>query len=139
MKAYTTIEESKQLIEAGLDPKTSDMYYSFMGEHIKEAKSEDFTIHVGTAYTIKDNHFSYRYGYVIPCWSLAALLELLPKSINAVNVYGEKIDCELRIHPLDQNAVYYIEPDGTPFYFHKGEFLFNNIVETLKWVYSIKI
>ena len=82
MTHYTTIEQSKKLVELGLDPLTSDMYYSFTGEHIKDAKDEDFSVSVGLASAIRDKHFSYRYGYVIPCWSLGALLEIMPEQIT---------------------------------------------------------
>ena len=82
MIRYTTIEQSKKLIELGLDPLTSDMYYSFTGKHIKDSKDDDFSVSVGLASSIRDNHFSYRYGYVIPCWSLGALLDVMPNGVQ---------------------------------------------------------
>lgn len=87
MTHYTTIEQSKKLVELGLDPLTSDMYYSFTGEHIKDAKDEDFSVSVGLASAIRDKHFSYRYGYVIPCWSLGALLEMMPDGVQTNSNY----------------------------------------------------
>lgn len=82
---YTTIGQSKKLIELGLDPLTSDMCYSFTGEHIEDAKDEDFSVSVGLASAIRYNLFSYRYGYDIPCWSLGALLEVMPVYIRNYN------------------------------------------------------
>ena len=60
MKAYTDIEQSKKLAEI-LSNETSDMYY-WCGESIRfgGCKAQD-----------KD--------YDIPCWSLAALLSLIPR------------------------------------------------------------
>ena len=60
MNAYTTIEESKQLIEAGLDINTADGYL--------QAHWEEITT---------NHHFEADYGEKIPCWSLAALLNII--------------------------------------------------------------
>ena len=84
---YTTIGQSKKLIELGLDPLTSDMCYSFTGEHIEDAKDEDFSVSVGLASAIRYNLFSYRYGYDIPCWSLGALLEVMPDGVQTNSNY----------------------------------------------------
>lgn len=71
---YTTIEQSKKLLELGLNPTTADMYYfldttpagniyipslMFIEKHLKSRMPE---------YAKGD----------IPCWSLGALLELIP-------------------------------------------------------------
>lgn len=59
-KICTTIEQSKKLIELGIDRKTSDMYY-WCGEDLRiggyKAQDED---------------------YDISAWSLTALLDILP-------------------------------------------------------------
>ena len=60
MNAYTTIEESKQLIEAGLDVNTADGYLRHKWEEITQ-----------------NHHFQAEYGEKIPCWSLAALLNII--------------------------------------------------------------
>lgn len=52
---YTTIEQSKRLVELGLDPSTSDMWYS-----------EKYGIQIGFA------------GKRTPAWSLDALLKVIP-------------------------------------------------------------
>ena len=75
MNAYTTIEESKQLIEAGLDVNTQDMYYQqccsmLTGEY-------EWKPFIGEHIAIRENLFSYRNGYTKPCWSLAALLDII--------------------------------------------------------------
>ena len=60
MNAYTTIEESKQLIEAGLDVNTADGYLRHRWKEVTQ------------------NHcFQAEYGEKIPCWSLAALLNII--------------------------------------------------------------
>lgn len=65
--AYTTIEQSKKLIELGLDPSTADMYYIF-DTFIGDIGGVEF----GKPEEPED----------IPCWSLDALLEVIPKPIK---------------------------------------------------------
>lgn len=63
----TTVEQSKKLIELGLDIETSDMYWDFQE----------------TGYIlIADELRYYHNDSEIPAWSLAALFELLPKEIE---------------------------------------------------------
>ena len=62
MKAFTDINQSKKLAEI-LSNKTSDMYY-WCGEDIRFG-----------GYKAQDK------DYDIPCWSLAALINILPASI----------------------------------------------------------
>ena len=52
---YTTIEQSRRLVELGLDPSTSDLWYS-----------EKYGIQIGFA------------GKRTPAWSLDALLKVIP-------------------------------------------------------------
>ena len=66
-KICTTVEQSKKLIELGLDIETSDMYWDFQE----------------TGYIlIADELCYYHNDSEIPAWSLAALFELLPKEIE---------------------------------------------------------
>ena len=65
MNAYTTIEESKQLIEAGLDVNTADML------HEQHYNAESYvTI---KPWTTKGKSIG---AHILPCWSLAALLDV---------------------------------------------------------------
>lgn len=84
IKGWTTIEQSKILLNAGLDPNTADMYYSAYityanGKPVREPKYDLI------AYPYKDKS-SMVVGFTkvdyIPCWSLGALEELMPKSLN---------------------------------------------------------
>lgn len=65
---YTTIEQSKRLLELGLNPDTADMLWE---QHIYE--SPYVTV---KPYTTKGKSIS---AHILPCWSLGALLELMPK------------------------------------------------------------
>jgi len=66
-KICTTIEQSKKLIELGIDRKSSDMFY-WCGEDLRiggyKAQSEEFDI---------------------PAWSLSALIPLMPDKISIDN------------------------------------------------------
>ena len=78
MNAYTTLEESKQLIEAGLDVNTQDMYYQQCCSML--TGKYEWKPFIGEHLATRENLFSYRNGYIIPCWSLAALLDIINNS-----------------------------------------------------------
>lgn len=63
-KICTSLEQSKKLIELGIDRKSSDMYY-WCGEDIR----------IG-GYMAQDEELD------IPCWSLTALLDVYPMVVG---------------------------------------------------------
>lgn len=75
MKHYTTIEQSKKLLELGLPVDSADMTWR------KDCDNRYCPI-VGLDVSIKHKLFSFRYGYSIPCWSIGALLELIPSCLG---------------------------------------------------------
>lgn len=70
---WTSLEQSKKLIEVGLDPNTADM-------HIIDWRIEkEGYFNTSLCYSKWDaEHVR---GY-LPCWSLGALIGLLPKTIE---------------------------------------------------------
>ena len=68
-KICTSIEQSKKLLELGIDVNTADMRYSPLNPDIP-------WVWVGKPLIEKD---------AIPAWSLTALLELIPKDENIVS------------------------------------------------------
>lgn len=66
-KICTDLEQSRKLVELGLDPTTADMYF----EPSVGFRTEPSEIKVGD---IKNAH-----PRSVPAWSLSALLELMPK------------------------------------------------------------
>lgn len=69
---WVSIEQSKKLVEAGLDPNTADM-------HIIDQRTEEGGFYTSLCYSKWDaEHVQ---GY-LPCWSLGALVGLLPKTIE---------------------------------------------------------
>ena len=77
MKSYTNIEQSKKLAKI-LPIESADMTW----EQVTKDLAEDFTWKptIGLNEGIKGNLFSYRNGYISPCWSLTALLDIIPNN-----------------------------------------------------------
>lgn len=65
---FTSIEQSKKLIELGIDPNTADMCY----QYVKFDKENEIQYFASLSLPKKND---------IPCWSTGALLNLLPKTI----------------------------------------------------------
>lgn len=78
IKSYTDIEQSKKLIESGIDKTTSDMHYD---KHPLENYYSPIPI-IGKYSEIHDQ---------FPCWSLTALLNELP---NGIDIIKEEADTE---------------------------------------------
>lgn len=91
MKSYTDIKQSKRLAEI-LPIDSADMCYRIV------------------AYNSNDTHEYQPYCFVktlesdIPCWSLAALLEILPDEIIDDN--GDKIQIDIRKYDLKYLIAY---------------------------------
>ena len=89
MKFYTDIQQSKKLVEIGVDITTADMYYDVNNDEIKETP---------------DNLLGTILDKDIPCWSLDALLKLLPHKFSnkeyVESVY-DHIECDLNIQYLE--------------------------------------
>lgn len=82
MKAYTDLEQSEKLAKI-LPPESADM--SWCNSSAKGVNYTDkYSVHT---YTVKEMQECFdetfngwdKYWKIIPCWSLAALLEVLPK------------------------------------------------------------
>jgi hypothetical protein len=75
---WTTIEQSKQLLEAGLDKDTADMYYlRVVGDSIVPIDENNSIIQINgwNGY----HYYDYSQEDVLQCWSLGKLLDLMPK------------------------------------------------------------
>lgn len=69
MRGYTTISQSKKLLELGLSPESADMFYEPSAGFCTEPSE------------VKVADIKYAHPRSVPCWSLAALIELMPKCI----------------------------------------------------------
>lgn len=97
---WTSFEQSKHLIEAGLDPETADMFDA------------------------NDN----------PCWSLGALIELMPKTIETKkpkNLYFPEI------LPASNCVAYIATNKNKEYVFLRSianSTLLDNVVEMIVWL-----
>lgn len=73
----TTIEQSRHLAELGVDIKTADLTYEKLA--IGGKGFTDFPDEI--RYRVRFVHFQLFSGIGVPCWSLAALMELMPEEI----------------------------------------------------------
>lgn len=67
-KICTTVEQSRKLIELGIDADSSDMYYQALGDGHYENRPLVSGLH--------------RFKFNLPAWSLSKLLELMPKCFS---------------------------------------------------------
>ena len=102
MKSYTDIEQSKKLAEI-LPIESADAHYvrkitDFMGNSVdgKWSYPKYGNPKSNHASYIVQNFSSYE---VIPCWSLAALLGVLPK--YELNNFGDTIQLDVNLEALE--------------------------------------
>lgn len=84
MKHYTTISQSKKLLSLGLSPETSDMIYSMVN-----GRSTPF-IRLEKINELDELHD-------VPCWSVGALIKLLPHDIVYQTKLFEPTHCMLNL------------------------------------------
>lgn len=100
MKSYTDIEQSKRLTEI-LPIESADMHYSTWtildGEFIVSQNQGD---------TIEDLREDYG-NQIIPCWSLAALFEVLPNEISTDEKFINKYQIDIRKYDGESNTTWY--------------------------------
>ena len=74
---YTSIEQSKKLLELGLSPESADMGYFYWERYKSKTSGIDDvpTILAGLSIEKCD----------IPCWTVGALLESVPKYFSELN------------------------------------------------------
>ncbi len=118
MKYYTTIEQSKKLVELGINVNTADMInmcysYTFDGKEYTNCKYK--------LRLLEENEEPFMPELNIPCWSTEALLDILDETI----VFGTEEDChEYTLHFGKDGTSYYM-------YYEDTEFVANNIVDEL--------
>ena len=90
IKSFTSIEQSRKLAEI-LPIESADMTYCAVTGGTREKMIiKNWEVNVGLDIAIKENLFSYRNGYMVPCWSLTAMLNALPSNLQlalAINDY----------------------------------------------------
>lgn len=74
-KICTSIEQSKKLIELGLDATTADMFWDLLDGDLPEEKIPNCC----------PDRFDISIDEFVPAWSLSALIELIPDKISINN------------------------------------------------------
>lgn len=69
MEGFTTIEQSKKLLELGLSPESADMFWSLR---------HDYPTIIGDDYDNTPCYNDSDDNSDIPCWSLQSLLSIMP-------------------------------------------------------------
>lgn len=122
MKSYTDLEQSKKLAEI-LPIESADMVYIDTGYCSRVLPSNDIDAN--------------SYPTICPCWSLAALLGVLPFHI-IVNNQRYAFDM---IKGLDKNGETYAikyAVFNTTFYFHLTDFYNNPVDACVEMIYKLK-
>lgn len=78
MKHYTSILQSKKLLELGLNPETADMYWEY---------NHNIHIYDDIPRIVVIKNWNDKYNKNIPCWSLGTLLEVMPTIEKDVDEY----------------------------------------------------
>lgn len=125
----TSIEQSKKLIELGIDINTADMHYSTWtilneGEYILSPNQGE---------TIEELQEDYG-NQVIPAWSLSALIQVLPITIvDSWTDYCLMLDIKAKMpRYVKYGDVYHPE---FPWDFKKQSLL-DSIVESIFWLHN---
>ena len=85
-KICTSLEQSKKLIELGIDVNTADMYWSLTNQNHPPVVGK-YCAEYG--------------GMQLPAWSLNALLELMPKDFeDDLEIYYGAFDGRGEYHPV---------------------------------------
>lgn len=93
-KICTSLEQSKKLLELGIDVKTADMFWDTLFAKKPEAQ-------------VNNHHFIDEYDdeHRVPAWSLIALFKLLPSEFTTENEFGKyKYEIKIRKYKLTDNV-----------------------------------
>ena len=116
----TSIEQSKKLLSLGIDPSTADMWYSYYGN----SKYNPTVAYKGQQWFLCQIRNSSHDD--IPCWSLTALLKLLPDII--------KVKEECYTFSLIKNVIEYVGHDGSILYSTGGESFVDTAVKMFELI-----
>lgn len=88
---WTTLDEAKRLVEAGIDPNTADMYYHYDTVEIEgavkyisgpELATSPYSEGVKTAHMLYTSPMLDDLNKVCPCWSLGALKNIVEEEFG---------------------------------------------------------
>ena len=126
MKSYTDLEQSKKLAEF-LPIESADMYYFTIIRDYPYSQGK-----IKTITKLMDGSFSNKYD--IPCWSLSALIQVLPITIvDSWTDYCLMLDIKAKMpRYVKYGDVYHPE---FPWDFKKQSLL-DSVVESIFWLHN---
>jgi len=107
-KIATDLEQSKKLLELGIDADTADMHWESISD-------DDHRLGLFTAKETKESLERMQYTLkttfnvkLSPAWSLSALMNLLPSELSLPDMYGGTIKYEIRIRKYSHTNELYL-------------------------------
>ena len=118
-KICTSQEQSKKLIELGIDVNTADMFWDTLSAKNPEA-------HVDNHHLV-DEYDEHR----VPAWSLSALMNLLPSEFTEVGEYSETIyKIYIRKYSLTDDVDIYQIAYGNYRWYEDGSRSWSDLINT---------
>lgn len=118
----TSIEQSRKLMKLGVDPSTADMYWACRYDRIRN-KSIEWPV---VRRRLPDGDYLPLLSQDIPCWSLPALLKIMPDTIRVREEYYT--------FSLVKSVIEYIGHDGNALYSAGGESFVDAAVKMLELI-----
>jgi len=103
MTHYTTLEQSKKLVELGLNPDTADMKWYYWKDEIDAPKVPTLGFDKAVLESYKNTQAVY-----LPCWSLGALMDLLPPSVQTGEGMQNQYEIDIRKYWGEEENLYQI-------------------------------
>lgn len=119
-KICTSIEQSKKLIELGIDVNTADMFWDTFFAKKPEAQ-------------VDNHHFIDKIDkHRVPAWSLSALLKLIKSEFYGETIYGDTITYKVsfRKFKFTNNVDLYQIAYGSIKFEEDGQYSFKDMVNT---------
>lgn len=122
---HTNLEQSKELQALGLDPLSADL-------HLLKGNTDGYVVQFGIN-PIRVNLFGFRNGYIVPCWSMGRLVEMI-YDIDRENfeIHVDGIEKQMVISWLDADDMITCE------YKINYKNLFTAVYEVTKWILNNK-
>lgn len=115
-KICTSIEQSKKLIELGIDVNMADMKYMFLKEDSSKVTNIPFVKDNDEPEWPSDSAYDF-----IPCWSLATLMNMLPSEFTEKGEYSETTySIDIRKYALTDDVDIYQIAYGNYHWTHGG-------------------
>lgn len=116
----TTIEQSKRLLELGLDDDTADMFHP--AQHI----GKDIVRYSDSPMRVQEEHFEI-FVDDLPAWSLHRLIAMLPDKIEVMPHSYFALN-------LDKNSIAYIDSLGWGKVVCERGLLYDNLIDCVEWL-----